>query len=161
MHGTTAIGRRTFLGRSSIGVGTAALAALLDPRAAAAATHVAPRARRVIWLTQSGAPSQLDLFDYKPGLADRFDHDLPESVRGEQRLTGMTSGQKRFPIALSIFRFARHGDAGMWISELPPRTAKLADELCVIRSPHTKAINHDPAMTLLPGCRGVRASITR
>jgi hypothetical protein len=152
MHVTTAIGRRTFLGRSSIGVGAAALATLLDPRAAtaaAAATHVAPRARRVIWLTQSGAPSQLDLFDHKPGLADRFDHDLPESVRGEQRLTGMTSGQKRFPIAPSIFRFARHGDAGMWISELLPHTAKLADELCVIRSLHTEAINHDPAMTLL------------
>jgi hypothetical protein len=152
MDVTTAIGRRTFIGRGSIGVGTAALAALLDPRAAtaaAAATHVAPRARRVIWLTQSGAPSQLDLFDHKPGLADRFDHDLPESVRGEQRLTGMTSGQKRFPIAPSIFRFARHGDAGMWISELLPHTAKLADELCVIRSLHTEAINHDPAMTLL------------
>jgi hypothetical protein len=152
MHVTTAIGRRTFLGRSSIGVGAAALATLLDPRAATAAataTHVAPRARRVIWLTQSGAPSQLDLFDHKPGLADRFDHDLPESVRGEQRLTGMTSGQKRFPIAPSIFRFARHGDAGMWISELLPHTAKLADELCVIRSLHTEAINHDPAMTLL------------
>jgi hypothetical protein len=149
---TTAIGRRTFIGRGSIGVGTAALAALIDPRAAtaaAAATHVAPRARRVIWLTQSGAPSQLDLFDHKPGLTDRFDHDLPESVRGEQRLTGMTSGQKRFPIAPSIFRFARHGDAGMWISELLPHTAKLADELCVIRSLHTEAINHDPAMTLL------------
>jgi hypothetical protein len=152
MDVTTAIGRRTFIGRGSIGVGTAALAALIDPRAAtaaAAATHVAPRARRVIWLTQSGAPSQLDLFDHKPGLADRFDHDLPESVRGEQRLTGMTSGQKRFPIAPSIFRFARHGDAGMWISELLPHTAKLADELCVIRSLHTEAINHDPAMTLL------------
>jgi hypothetical protein len=151
MDGTTAISRRTFLGRGSIGVGTAALAGLLDPRAAmaAAVTHLSPRARRVIWLTQSGAPSQLDLFDYKPGLADRFDHDLPESVRGEQRLTGMTSGQKRFPIAPSIFRFARHGDAGMWISELLPHTAKLADELCVIRSLHTEAINHDPAMTLL------------
>ena len=151
MDVTTAIGRRTFIGRGSIGVGTAALAALLDPRAATAAavTHVAPRARRVIWLTQSGAPSQLDLFDHKPGLADRFDHDLPESVRGEQRLTGMTSGQKRFPIAPSIFRFARHGDAGMWISELLPHTATLADELCVIRSLHTEAINHDPAMTLL------------
>jgi hypothetical protein len=151
MDGTTGISRRTFVGRNSIGVGTAALAALLDPRAATAAavTHVAPRARRVIWLTQSGAPSQLDLFDHKPGLADRFDHDLPESVRGEQRLTGMTSGQKRFPIAPSIFRFARHGDAGMWISELLPHTAKLADELCVIRSLHTEAINHDPAMTLL------------
>jgi hypothetical protein len=151
MDVTTAIGRRTFIGRGSIGVGAAALAALLDPRAATAAavTHVAPRARRVIWLTQSGAPSQLDLFDHKPGLADRFDHDLPESVRGEQRLTGMTSGQKRFPIAPSIFRFARHGDAGMWISELLPHTATLADELCVIRSLHTEAINHDPAMTLL------------
>jgi hypothetical protein len=146
-----ALGRRAFLGRGSIGVGTAALAALLAsrPAAAAAGLQFAPRARRVIWLTQSGAPSQLDLFDHKPGLAAQFDQDLPASVRGEQRLTGMTSGQKRFPIAPSIFRFDRHGVSGIWMSELIPHTARLADELCVIRSLHTEAINHDPAMTLL------------
>jgi hypothetical protein len=147
------ITRRTFLSRASIGVGSAALASLLNPRAFAAnasqAPHYAPKAKRIIWLTQSGAPSQLDLFDYKPGLAGMFDKDLPASVRGEQRLTGMTSGQKRFPIAPSAFKFAQHGKSGMWLSELLPHTSKLSDELCLIRSMHTEAINHDPAMTLL------------
>jgi hypothetical protein len=145
--------RRTFLSRSSVGVGSAALASLLHSHLIAAkartTSHFAPKAKRIIWLTQSGAPSQLDLFDYKPGLAAMFDKDLPASVRGEQRLTGMTSGQKRFPIAPSVFKFNRHGQSGMWLSELLPHTAKWADELCVIRSMHTEAINHDPAMTLL------------
>ncbi len=136
-----------------MGVGSAALAGLLNRPSLAAkaetASHFAQKAKRVIWLTQSGAPSQLDLFDYKPGLAAMFDKDLPASVRGEQRLTGMTSGQKRFPIAPSVFQFTQHGRSGMWISELLPHTARWADELCVIRSMHTEAINHDPAMTLL------------
>jgi hypothetical protein len=147
------ITRRTFLSRTSIGVGSAALASLLDRHLFAAkvqiTSHFAPKAKRVIWLTQSGAPSQLDLFDYKPGLAAMFDKDLSASVRGEQRLTGMTSGQKRFPIAPSLFKFSQHGESGMWLSELLPHTARWADELCVIRSMHTEAINHDPAMTLL------------
>jgi hypothetical protein len=103
----------------------------------------------VIWLTQAGGPSQLDLFDHKPRLRDQFDHDLPSSVRGVQRLTGMTAGQARFPVAPSIFRFRQHGAGGAWLSELLPYTARIADELCVIRSLHTEAINHDPAMTLL------------
>jgi hypothetical protein len=145
--------RRQFLGRTSLGIGSAALATLLNPKLFAAggfsAPHFAPKAKRVIWLTQAGAPSQLETFDYKPGLKAMFDKDMPASVRGDQRLTGFTSGQARLPIAPSVFNFSQHGQSGMWISELLPHTAKLADEICVIRSMHTEAINHDPAMTLL------------
>lgn len=146
------ISRRQFLGRSSIGA--VALASLLNPQASAAQgiagiPHFAPKAKRVIWLTQAGAPSQLDLFDHKPGLRDMYDKDLPDSVRNGQRVTGMTSGQARFPIAPSIFSFKQYGQAGHWISELLPHTARLADDLCIIRSMHTDAINHDPAMTLM------------
>jgi hypothetical protein len=147
--------RRNFLGRGVAGLGAAALASLLNPRLFAAAgarpglPHFAPKAKRVIWLTQAGAPSQLDLFDHKPGLASRFGSDLPDSVRSGQRLTGMTSGQKHLRIAPSVFSFAQHGQSGLWVSDLLPHTAKLADEICVIRSMHTEAINHDPAMTLL------------
>ncbi len=126
--------RRHFLGRSSAGIGAAALASLLDPRLLGAAglsglPHFAPKARRVIYLTQAGAPSQLDLFDPKPGLKAQFDKDMPDSVRGEQRLTGMTSNQKRFPVAPSVFKFAQHGQAGHWLSELLPHTARIADEI--------------------------------
>ncbi|KAB2660631.1 MAG: DUF1501 domain-containing protein [Verrucomicrobia bacterium] len=148
--------RRHFLGRSATGLGVAALASLLGPAGslvgadtAGRGFHFAPRARRVIWLTQAGAPSQLDLFDHKPGLKARFKEELPDSVRGGQRLTGMTSGQKNFPIAPSPFAFRRHGRGGAWFSEILPCTAGVADELCVIRSLHTEAINHDPAMTFL------------
>jgi len=148
------LARRQFLQSATAGAGLAALASLRDSRGAAAATtargpQATPRARRVIWLTQAGGPSQLDLFDHKPRLRDQFDHDLPSSVRGVQRLTGMTAGQARFPVAPSIFRFRQHGAGGAWLSELLPYTARIADELCVIRSLHTEAINHDPAMTLL------------
>src|SRR3954469_17944266 len=151
--------RRPLLGRSAAGLGSIALASLLAPRAFAAGPpaapalpsatgglpglpHFAPKAKRVIYLFQSGGPSQMDLFDYKPDLAARFDQDLPDSVRMGQRLTGMTSGQSRFPIAPSLFKFARHGDAGTWVSELLPHTARVADDLCVIKSMHTEAINH-------------------
>ncbi len=127
-----------------------ALATLTQPSLLAdQTTRLAPRAQRIIWLTQAGAPSQIDLFDYKPGLADQFDQDLPDSVRGDQRLTGMTASQKRFPVAPSLFQFKQHGQNGMWLSELLPHTAKFADDICLIRSVHTEAINHDPAMTLL------------
>ena len=148
------LSRRQFFGRTSAGIGGAALASLLDPallRAAVggAATHFAPRAKRVIYLFMHGGPSQLDLFDHKPDLAARRGEELPESVRGTQRLTGMTSGQKNFPVTPSIFRFARHGRSGLWVSELLPHTAGIVDELCVIRSLHTEAINHDPAVTML------------
>jgi hypothetical protein len=129
---------------------TLALASLVDPNLfAAQSAHLAPRARRIIYLTQAGAPSQLDLFDYKPGLEEQFDKDLPDSIRNGQRLTGMTAGQKRFPVAPSHFKFQQHGQSGMWLSELLPRTSHFADEMCLIRSMHTEAINHDPAMTLL------------
>jgi Protein of unknown function (DUF1501) len=127
-----------------------AMASLTSPHLfASQAAHFAPKARRIIWLTQAGAPSQIDLFDHKPGLAEYFDKDLPDSIRNGQRLTGMTSGQKRFPIAPSMFQFKQHGQSGMWLSDLLPHTAKFADEICLIRSMHTEAINHDPAMTLL------------
>ena len=148
------ITRRQFLGRVSTGIGAAALASLLNPKLLAAQggagiPHFAPKAKRVIWLTQAGAPSQLDLFDYKPGLREMFDKDLPNSVRNGQRVTGMTSGQARFPIAPSVFSFKQYGQSGRWLSELLPHTARLADELCIIRSTHTEAINHDPGMTML------------
>jgi hypothetical protein len=142
----TDLQRRHFLK----GIGGTALATLLQPATRAAVSpHFAPRAKRIIWLTQAGAPSQVDLFDYKPGLAEQFDKDLPDSIRNGQRLTGMTAGQKRFPIAPSVFKFQQHGQSGTWLSELLPHTARFADEICVIRSLHTEAINHDPAMTLL------------
>ncbi|MCF7733439.1 MAG: DUF1501 domain-containing protein [Akkermansiaceae bacterium] len=148
------ITRRQFLGRVSAGIGTAALASLLNPKLSAAQgvagiPHFAPKAKRVIWLTQAGAPSQLDLFDYKPGLAEMFNKDLPDSVRDGQRVTGMTAGQARFPVAPSVFSFKQYGQAGHWLSELLPHTARLADDLCIIRSMNTEAINHDPAMTML------------
>jgi hypothetical protein len=149
-----AVARRQFLGRACATAGTAALASLLGARARAAPglpgfPNFAPKARRVIWLTQAGAPSQLDLFDHKPNLKDQFDKDLPDSIRQGQRLTGMTSGQSRFPVAPSLFTFKQHGQSGIWMSDLLPHTAKIADDLCVINSLHTEAINHDPAMTML------------
>ena len=150
------ISRRLFLGRSSLGVGTgvgtAAIATLLGEEAVGqqgGQRGRRPRARRVIYLCQSGAPSQLDLFDHKPGLVARFGQPLPDSIRKGQRLTTMTSGQKQFPVAPSIFRFRQHGHSGAMISELLPFTARMADELCLVRSMHTEAINHDPAITLL------------
>src|SRR5947207_583304 len=137
--------RRTFLRRS---VGLAALASLLGNNAArGAAPHFKPTAKRVIYLFQSGAPSQIDLFDHKPKLNDLFAKELPDSVRRGQRLTGMTATQESFPVAPSKFRFARHGHSGAWVSELLPHTARVADRLCFVRSMHTEAINHDPAVT--------------
>jgi hypothetical protein len=153
------LSRRSFLGRAGAGVGLAALASLLadDLRAASAQPtpagglpglpHHRPWAKRVIYLFQSGAPSQLDLFDHKPALAGLRGKELPASIRMGQRLTGMTATQDSFPVAPSRFRFARHGHSGAWVSELLPHTAKVADELCFIKSMHTEAINHDPAVT--------------
>ncbi len=147
--------RRHFLSSSTAAAGASALAGLLNPMSALATTgtgtspHFLPRAKRIIWLTQGGAPSQLELFDNKPGLRNQFDKDLPESIRNGQRLTGMTAGQKRFPIAPSAYQFSKHGECGMELSEILPFTAKHADDLCLIRTLHTEAINHDPAMTLL------------
>ena len=109
--------------------------------------HFAPKAKRIIYLFQSGAPSQMDLFDPKPQLKEHYNEDLPDSIRKGQRLTTMTSGQKKFPVAPSIFNFSQHGESGMWLSELMPHMAKVADEFCMIRTMHTEAINHDPAIT--------------
>jgi hypothetical protein len=145
--------RRRFFGRSAHGLGVAALASLLardldaSPGQVPGVPHFAPRAKRVIYLFQSGAPSQIDLFDPKPGLEDLRATDLPDSIRDGQRLTGMTATQDRFPVAPSRFGFSRHGRSGAWLSELLPRTAAVADDLCFIRSMHTEAINHDPAIT--------------
>jgi hypothetical protein len=152
--------RRSFFGRTATGLGGAALASLLaqdaganpdsptgDHHPAATLGHFAAKAKRVIWLFQSGAPSQLDLFDYKPKMAEFHKQELPASIRMGQRLTGMTSGQSSFPVAASKFKFAQHGQSGMWLSETLPYTAKIADEMCLIRSMHTEAINHDPAIT--------------
>ena len=147
----TPLKRRAFISRSALG--TIALASLNTGAAPTNDTpqepcsHFAPRARRVIYLFQSGAPSQIDLFDPKPDLAQRFGEDLPDSIRQGQRLTGMTASQSRFPIAPSRFRFAQHGRSGAWLSELLPHTASIADRLCIVRSMHTEAINHDPAIT--------------
>lgn len=140
--------RRTFLQSSAAGIGTAALAGLMQPTALAESPfHHAPKAKRIIYLFQSGAPSQMDLFDPKPAMADKRGTDLPDSVRMGQRLTTMTSGQAKFPVAPSIFKFARHGESGMWLSEILPHLSKVADELCMIRTLHNEAINHDPAIT--------------
>ena len=144
--------RRQFFGRA--GLGATALASLMNEEAYASGSgglpdlpHFAPRAKRIIYLFQSGAPSQLDLFDHKPQLAARFGTDLPDSIRQGQRLTGMTATQDRFPVAPSKFRFAQHGRSGAWLSELLPHTARMADQLCFIKTMHTEAINHDPAIT--------------
>src|ERR1041385_3277556 len=149
-----AMTRRTFFGRTGTGLGIAALASLLsdDARASGALPglpHFPPKARRVIYLFQHGAPSQLDLFDYKPNLAKLRGADLPDSIRQGQRLTGMTAYQTTFPTAPSIFRFDRNGQSGIEISELLPYTQKIADRICMIRSLQTDAINHDPAVTFL------------
>lgn len=140
--------RRYFFGKAATGIGLGALSSLLSrDLAAAGAQHFPAKAKRVIYLFQSGAPSQLDLFDWKPQLAKHFDQELPDSIRRGQRLTGMTSGQKRFPVAPTKFKFAQHGQSGQWISELMPNLSTVADELCFIKSMHTEAINHDPAIT--------------
>lgn len=155
--------RRQFFGRASTGIGVAALASLLntDPLAADSISaeqgrrsgglpgipHFAPKAKRVIYLLQSGAPSQVDLFDYKPSLEKLHMTELPPGIRGEQRLTGMTAGQKNFPVVKSPYRFRQHGQSGMWLSDLLPHMAGVVDDICLVRSMHTEAINHDPAIT--------------
>jgi hypothetical protein len=156
--------RRHFFGRASTGIGVAALAHLLNKDliageegtsdrsstgGLAGLPHFAPKAKRIIYLFQSGGPSQLELFDYKPLLDQRRGTDLPDSVRQGQRLTGMTAGQTSFPVAPSMFRFAQHGKSGAWVSELMPHTAKIADDLCFIKSTYTEQINHDPAITFM------------
>ena len=150
------LNRRKFLSQLSVGLGSIALGSLLIPDLFSGGEeeaimgglpHFAPKAKRVIYLFQNGAPSQLDLFDYKPKLKEMHGKELPESVRNGQRLTGMTSQQKSFPLAGSKFKFSQYGRHGAWISELMPHTAKIADDLCFIKSMYTEAINHDPALT--------------
>ena len=152
-----AIQRRAFLGRSAAGL--AAVSTLLAEDGLAEqpasepglgdAPHFAGKAKRVIYLFQSGAPSQLDLFDFKPQLNKHHAADLPDSIRKGQRLTGMTSKQERFPVAPSTFSFAQHGESGQWLSELLPQTAQIADRISILKTLHTEAINHDPAITFI------------
>jgi hypothetical protein len=168
-----ALARREFLRRGSLGLGAAALSGLLprglqargqsarsllagaaqEPGATAAPVDLAgglhhpARAKRIVYLFQSGGPSQLETFDYKPLLNERNGEQLPDSVRKGQRLTGMSGNQTSLPLAGAQFKFAQHGESGAWISELLPHTAKIADKLCIVRSMHTEAINHDPAIT--------------
>jgi Protein of unknown function (DUF1501) len=159
--------RRQLFGRMSTGIGVAALADLLRPVSALAAPsaddplrnpktggleglpNFAPKAKRVIFLHQAGGPSQLDLFDYKPGLAKRRGEELPDSVRMGQRITTMTSVQKSLPIAPSMFTFAQYGKSGAWVSDLLPHTAKIVDEISIVKTVSTDAINHDPAITFI------------
>ncbi len=140
------LNRRHFLSRSAMGLGAAALSQLSP---AFGGLHFAPRAKRIIYLFQSGAPSQLETLDYKPGLSKLHKTELPDSVRQGQRLTGMTSGQTSFPIAQSRFKFTRCGQSGAWVSELLPHLGGIVDDLCIVKSMHTPAINHDPAITLM------------
>lgn len=145
--------RRHFFGRMATGIGSAALSQLVAKESDSANSglpglpHHAPAAKRVIYLFMSGGPSQLETFDYKPQLDKWRDQDLPDSIRQGQRLTGMTSTQTRFPVVNSPYTFAQHGESGAWVSELLPETAKIVDDLCILRSMKTEAINHDPAVT--------------
>ena len=153
------ITRRHFLGKMSLGLGSVALGSLLIPDLFKSGEdgipritglpHFAPKAKRIIYLFQNGAPSQLESFDYKPLLNKMAGEELPESVRMGQRLTGMTSNQAKFPLVGSHFKFQQYGQAGAWVSELFPHTAKIVDELCFIKTMHTEAINHDPALTFM------------
>ena len=157
-----AVNRQTFLRSAAASLGMGALAGLDSRigRAQESGSKVlaqegvaggqgapAAKAKRIIYLFQSGAPSQMDLFDWKPELAQRRGENLPDSIRQGQRLTTMTSGQSTFPVAPTAFRFDQHGKSGMWFSEIMPHMASLADDWCQIRSMHTEAINHDPAIT--------------
>ena len=150
--------RRHFLKNSALGLGAASFGMLNNEAQAAAAgstgglpglPHFAPKAKKVIWLFMAGAPSQIDMLDYKPAMEKMFDKDLPDSVRNGQRLTGMTSKQSRFPIAPSKYKFKQHGKSGAWVSELLPWTAKMADDICILNTVKTDQINHDPAITYI------------
>ena len=150
--------RRKFLSNLSLGVGSVALGSLLIPDLFGSKSeseaglmpgipHFAPKAKRVIYLFQNGAPSQLESFDYKPKLREMMGQELPASIRMGQRLTGMTAGQSSFPLVGSHFNFQQYGQARAWISDLFPHTAGVVDDICIVRSMFTEAINHDPALT--------------
>jgi hypothetical protein len=154
--------RRHFFGRTAAGIGVAALGSLLNPNLFAplaragglgsfplGSPHFAPKAKRVIYLFMAGGPAQMDLLDYKPELENLHAKELPESIRMGQRITTMTSGQSSFPVVKSIFDFRQHGQSGAWVSELLPHTAGIVDDLCIIKTVNTEAINHDPAITFI------------
>ena len=143
------LARRSFLAHSSAGIGSVALASLLNPGLRALETHFPASAKRIVYLFMHGGPSQMDLFDHKPALVERAGMELPDSVRMNQRLTGMTANQDSFPVTPSLFDFAPQGESGATISELLPHLSTVADDLCFIKSMHTEAINHDPAVTYL------------
>ena len=159
------IHRRQFFAGAGLGLGSGALSSLLEKESLAANSgpmppmsvhrpltglpHFPGTAKRLIYLHMNGAPSQLDLFDHKPGLKDHFDKELPDSVRNGQRITTMTSGQARFPVAPSMFKFSRCGDSGTLMSELVPHMHEIADDITMIKSVNTQAINHDPACTFV------------
>ena len=156
------LNRRLFLGRSGGTIGLAALASLSGQQSTISTSlgssnstesadlpYFPPRAKRVIYLFQSGGPSHIDLFDYKPRLRELHGQELPDSVRGDQRITGMTNGQTSFPVVAPMVNFQRHGECGAWVSDHLPHTAKRIDDITIIRSLHTKAINHDPAVTCI------------
>jgi len=156
------ISRRQFFGKMAQGIGAMALGSLMNNNIYAApaspfergflgSPHFAPKAKRIIYLFQHGGPSQMDMFDYKPGLASQFDKELPKSVRGDQRITGMTSGQSRLPVAPSIFQFKKYenNQDGLWVSELYPYTGGIAKDLCVVKSVFTEQINHEPGVSFL------------
>lgn len=152
------ITRRHFLGKMGLGFGSVALGSLLIPglfdgheevSGVVGLPHFAPKAKRIIYLFQNGAPSQLESFDYKPMLNKMAGEELPASIRMGQRLTGMTSGQKKFPLVGSHFKFQQYGKSGAWVSEMFPNIAKVVDDICIIKSMHTEAINHDPALTFM------------
>lgn len=149
------LSRRTFLGKTGIGLGAAALSVLLGREGYSQTlgnggrSGPLPKVKRIIYLFQSGAPSQLETFDYKPKLEEMWGQDLPESVRNGQRLTGMSSGQRSFPLAASVYKFAQYGKSRAWVSELLPHHTGIVDDLCFIKSVHTEHINHDPAVTFI------------
>ena len=156
MNPPSLLDRRSFLVRSTFGLGALALGQLMGGAATTTgssrgplAPHFPARAKRVIYLFQSGGPSQIELFDYKPGLKEHFDQDLPDSVRMGQRITGMVTGQARLPVAPSKYGFKQCGQSGQWLGDLLPHTQKIADDICVINSMNTEAINHDPAITFI------------
>ncbi len=154
------ITRRHFLSKSAVGLGSMALGSLLMPnlftgeeenlaQLPLGLPHFAPKAKRIIYLFQNGAPSQLETFDYKPLLNKMAGEDLPESIRGTQRLTGMTANQTKFPLIGSYFGFKQYGQSGAWVSDMLPNMAKIVDDLCIIKTMNTEAINHDPALTFI------------
>src|SRR5437870_12090424 len=154
--------RRHFFGRMATGIGAAALGSLLNPSLVAALAneadstklplgkpHFAPKAKRVIYLFMAGGPSQMDLLDYKPTLEKFHEAELPDSVRMGQRITTMTSGQKSLPVVKSTYKFGQHGKSGAWMSELVPHMAGIVDDICLVKTVNTEAINHDPAITFI------------